>query len=680
MVKKNNDYTIANITDYNDRDYTRLRPARIFGRETGDPDNPYSSMKLTALREISDNAVGEVTQGFADTVVITFNPDGSFTVLDNGRGLPVDIGKDAEGRKVSGIYKCMAMAQSGGNLIDAESKKTTSLNGVGAASTLFMSEYGKVTSYRNKKKYSLDFWDGTPGFFKDPNKPSADTFEPLKDFSKLRIEKDDRTKEEKKKFPTGTEVTVKLNNKLFPSEYSYSKDDFRERMKGTASLVKGITIKIVDLEEGKEDKYKYQNGLIDLLELSQSEKPIAEPITLSGNVDYEDGGVDKNTDYEVIFSWTNNFDFYSESYVNTIRTRLGGVHEEAFQRALVKAFNEKFRSMRGLLTKSDSDPIMADYEEGLSVIMSTYVQAPEFSDQTKSELSGTKLRRALEKAMYEELAKYVNAPKNLDEVRTIGKKVTDASKIREQRREKRDLERQKKSLERNNIMPVKLVDCQITHDPLSELVICEGDSALGTIKSSRDSKYQAVFPLKGKPINALKNTMKKIMANDEVKNIVKALDCGVGKDANSDDSRYQIVSIAADADPDGQAICCLVYALFWELFPDFIKKGKLYKITTPLFVVSVGKDKYPALNEEERDDLIKKYGNKITKIKRVKGLGELNKEEMHEYGMSRETRVITQIVLDDVEKAVEMLETTLGNDTGIRKQWIEGNPVEVISE
>ena len=655
--KKVDNYTAADIIDLSDKDHARMRPELTFGRETGDEENPFSSMRLTALREISDNAVGEMTQGYGDRVEVTFHPDNSFTVLDNGRGLPVDIGTTADGKKVSGIYKTMAIAKSGANLKNEGAGKTTSLNGVGAASTIFMSEYAIVKSYRNGKVYSLDFWDGDPGFFKDPENPSKDSFTPIgKDWSKLRVEKDTRPTAIKKQFKTGTEVTIKLDDSLFKSDYPYSKEDFNERMKGTASQVEGAIITVIDESSDETHEYKYENGIIDLLELSQAQQPLHTPITIKGSVDYTERGIEKNADYEIVFSWTPNYDYYVESYVNTIRTRLGGVHEDAFQKALVKVFNEKLRSMRGMLTKKDPDPNIEDYKEGLSVIISTYVQAPGFAGQSKEELAGTELRKALEGAIKEDLQKYVDSPKNLDEIRNFGEKVVTATKNRAKAREERDLKRQKAELSRSNTMPIKLIDCEITHDPMSELVICEGDSALGSIKSSRDSKYQAVFPLKGKPINTCKENIKRIMANEEVQNIIKALDCGVGEDANSDEARYQIVSIAADADPDGQAICCLTYALFWNLFPDFVKKGRLYKITTPLFVVNVGKEKYPALNEEERDALIQKYGKKITNIKRVKGLGELNKDEMHEYGMSRETRVITQITLEDIEAAQKCFE------------------------
>jgi DNA gyrase, B subunit len=680
------EYNADSIKDYTDKEHTRQRPALVFGRETGDDDNPFSSMKLTALREISDNAVGEVIQGFADTVKIIFYEDDAFNVIDNGRGLPVDIGTTSTGEKVSGIYKTLAMTKSGANLSSDNMKKTTSLNGLGAASTIFMSEYAIVKSYRNNKVYSLDFWDGDPGFFKDPENPSKETFTPLNDKTKLREEKDTRTKAEKKEMPTGTSVKVKLKDDVFPGAYPYSKEDFRERMKGTASLLEGCSIYIEDKKENESYEYKYQNGLEDLLSLSKAQQPIHQPIHLKGSASYEEKAagkkLEKSVDYEVIFNWTPDYDYYMESYVNTIRTRLGGIHENAFQKALLKTFTEKFKSMRGMLNKRDEDPTFDDFSHGLSVIISVYVEQPEFSGQAKEELSGRQLQKALTDAISNDLDDYINANKNQDDLRKIGDKVITAYRNRLSAREKIEIQRQKNDLQKSTSMPEKLVDCELTHQPLSELIICEGDSAATSIIGARDSQYQAVFPIRGKIINALKESKKKVLSNIEVQNIVKALDCsGLGEDSKVDGARYQMVSIAADADPDGLNICCLIVTLFWVLFPDYIKQGRLFKINTPLFTISIGNKDYYAADDREKDEIIKKYGkDKKVNITRAKGLGELDAEIMSEFGLSRETRILTQITLEDVEDAINMLQTTMGEDVEVRRDWIESNPIEAIEE
>ena len=685
-TKQIEEYNADSIRDYTDKEHTRQRPALVFGRETGEEDNPFSSMKLTALREISDNAVGEVMQGFADTVKVTFYEDDAFEVVDNGRGLPVDIGTTSTGEKVSGIYKTLAMTKSGSNLSSDNMKKTTSLNGLGAASTIFMSEYAIVKSYRNNKVYSLDFWDGDPGFFKDPENPSAKTFTPLKDKKKLREEKDTRSKAEKKKMSTGTSVKVKLKDDVFPSPYPYSKEDFKERMKGTASLLEGCEIYIEDKKDGTQEEYIYQNGLTDLLELSQAQEPIHQPIHIKNSATYEEKTsgkkLEKTVDYELVFSWTPDYKYYMESYVNTIRTRLGGVHENAFEKALLNTFTDKFRSMRGLLSKNDEAPTFDDYSQGLSVVLSVYVEQPEFSGQAKEELSGRQLQRALMNSISDDLQKYINSAKNQDDLRKIGEKVVSAYKSRLSAREKIEIQRQKNDLQRTSAMPENLVDCEITHQPLSELIICEGRSAATSIKGARDAQYQALYPIKGKIVNALKESKKKVLDNKEVQDIIMALECnGLGEEAKVDGARYQIVSIAADADPDGQNICCLVVALFWVLFPDYIKQGKLFKINTPLFTIDIGGKDYYAADEKERDEIVRKYGkNKKINITRAKGLGELDAEVMSEFGLSRETRILTQITLEDVEEAVNMLEITMGDDVGIRREWIEANPVEAIEE
>lgn len=683
---KENNYTAASIKDLTDKEHTRARPALIFGGETGDQDNPFSSMKLTLVREIIDNSVGEVIQGYGDKINITFHEDDSFTVLDNGRGLPVDVGKTAEGKKVSGIYKCLAMVKSGGNLDKSDIKISTSLNGVGAASSVIMSEYAIVKSYRNNKIHELHFWDGDPGFFKDPSKPSEDTFTPIgKDLTKLVVSPDKRPTDIKKQFKTGTEITLKIKDDLFPTTYPYSKEDIEDRMRGTASLLKGLHINIKDKKKGEEKSYTYQNGLIDLLEISQAQEPLATPISLEGSVDYEElgygGKIKKTANYQIIFNWTPAFDYYTESYVNTIRTRLGGVHEIAFQRALVASFVDKFKSMRGVLSKGDPEPNFDDFSEGLSCIISVYVPEPSFSGQAKEELSGRDLQKAFINGIKKDLDSYTNASKNYDNLKKIGDKVCAAAKNRAKAREMRDLKRQKSALSKSNTMPPKLVDCRITHDPLSELIICEGDSASGSVKSARNAEYQAVMPIRGKIINTSKESIKKILQNKEVQDIIKALDCGVGEDCRVEDGRYQIISIAADADPDGKAICCLVYALVWNLFPDYIKKGRFFKIETPLFIINIGKDRYYAMSDAEKNEILKKHDKKKTaKISRAKGLGELPREIMSEFGLNHETRVLTQIQVQDVEEAERMLEVIMGSDIESRKKWIEDNPVVSVSE
>lgn len=690
MVRKkktNKEYTIDSIKDLTEKEYLRLKPSMTFGHETGDEDYPYSSMKLTLIREIVDNAVGEATQGFADTVKITFNEDGSFTVLDNGRGLPVDTGTTAEGKKVSGIYKTMAMLKSGGNLDSSDYKFTPSAHGVGAASSILMTEYATIKVYRNKKIYELHFWDGDPGFFKDPENPSAETFTPLgKDLTKLIERKDDRPAALKKAFPTGSEFTLKINDSLFTAPYDFSKEDLIERMRGTSALVKGINIDIIDETNGNEEHFKYQNGIVDLLELSQAQEPISEPIYVSGEVEFAPRGKNVNKQkklatYEIIFGWQPSFDYHVESYVNTVRTRLGGVHEAAFQRALVDAMNEKFRSMRGVLMKKDEDPIFDDYAEGLSVIINTYVQGPDFTGQSKEELSDVSLRKALQDSIKEDLDKYIGQQKNYDNLKTIGEKIVAASRNRTKAREQRDLERQKKAITKSSRMPDKLIDCEITHDPRSEIIIAEGNSAAGSIKSSRDSRYQAVLPIRGKIINVLKSSDSSILANKEISDIIKALDSGIKDDCKVENARYQNICIAADADPDGYAISALLIAMIWKLFPDYLRKGRVFNINTPLFMIKIGTERYYAMNEEEKDDIIKKHGkNKRVEITRAKGLGELPADVMHQFGLNPETRVLTQIRIESEEEALEMLETTLGKDVGIRKQWIEDNPLENVGD
>ena len=702
-MSKNKEYNASSIKALDQRTHLIKRMSLTFGAETGTPEEPFSSQKSVAIREITDNSVDEVIGGHAERIKVSFFKDGSVEVQDNGRGLPVDIGQNSDGSPASGIFLTLGVIQSGGKFENDSERFSGGLNGVGAASTVATSSRTDVTVYRNNKKYTLSFKEGKPGFFDKPDDPKA-KFTPLEDLTYVKEEKDTRPAAEKKLWKTGTIVKTWLDDDVYTSKYPINRLDITERLRGTTFLLPGLeievynevdTIEVDGVEKPRVDKFKFEDGISELVTLNQNKDPLSEIIHLEARETYKEvvpvlqkNGTVKNQEVdrvviaEVAMAWDVGYDYSMESYVNTIRTRLGGVHEAAFERALVNAFTEKISSMRGMLPASMKlKPNFEDFSEGLTVVLSVKISEPQFTGQAKEELGGREAQRALQKLLTDVFTKFANAGKNDAQMRIIGKKVSDATKAREAEKEARDIKRQKNKLEASTALPHKLVDCDVTHTDDSELYIVEGDSAKGALKAARYFQNQALLPIRGKIVNTNKQSVKKVLENQEVRDIIRCLDAGVGKDFDIDKLRYGRVFFATDADVDGGAISVLLTMLFWDLFRPMLEEGRVYQLLTPLFLINPkkkGMGNLYALNDIEFDEITRKLDKDGIKydVKRLKGLGEAGAKVLNETAMNPETRTVKQITVGDVERAQRMLDITLGTDVGPRKDWIERNPYE----
>lgn len=702
-MAKNKEYNASSIKALDQRTHLIKRMSLTFGAETGTPEEPFSSQKSVAIREITDNSVDEVIGGHAERIKVSFFKDGSVEVQDNGRGLPVDVGQNSDGSPASGIYLTLGVIQSGGKFENDSERFSGGLNGVGAASTVATSSRTDVTVYRNNKKYTLSFKEGKPGFFDKPDDPKA-KFTELEDLTYVKEEKDTRPAAEKKLWKTGTIVKTWLDDDVYTSKYPINRLDITERLRGTTFLLPGLeievynevdTIEVDGVEKPRVDKFKFEDGISELVTLNQNKEPLSEIIHLEARETYKEvvpvlqkNGTVKNQEVdrvviaEVAMAWDVGYDYSMESYVNTIRTRLGGVHEAAFERALVNAFTEKISSMRGMLPASMKlKPNFEDFSEGLTVVLSVKISEPQFTGQAKEELGGREAQRALQKLLTDVFTKFANAGKNDAQMRIIGKKVSDATKAREAEKEARDIKRQKNKLEASTALPHKLVDCDVTHTDDSELYIVEGDSAKGALKAARYFQNQALLPIRGKIVNTNKQSVKKVLENQEVRDIIRCLDAGVGKDFDIDKLRYGRVFFATDADVDGGAISVLLTMLFWDLFRPMLEEGRVYQVLSPLYLIEPrkkGLDNLYALNDIEFDEITRKLDKDNIKydVKRLKGLGEAGAKVLNETAMNPETRTVKQITVGDVEKAQRMLDITLGTNVGPRKDWIERNPYD----
>ena len=716
MVKKKTVTKEDKIKDYKASDIQSLTPLQhlrtrlnlTFGDERGAEDYPYSSQKNVAIREIWDNSLGEVAIGVANRLRVTFYKDGVVKIEDNGRGIPTDISEDAYGNKVSGIFKALGLLQSGSALKGVQKGKfTTSQNGVGGSSTNGTSEWFKVRVFKNKKIYALDFLDYVPGLFDDNG-----VFKPAKDNSEIFTLKDNRSKEDKELFAHGSSVEFKLNDKWFIVPYPFDKEDIIARIRGAAYLYPHTTMEVLDeQEDGSFNKqiFNSEDGIKELVDI-QVGNNITKIIDFNGatafrekgqghnnpnvpkgatgetlleyiNKEYSDGDLlndERELYYNLAFNYNSGYDCVIDTYCNDIRTTLGGVHVQALEKALTDAFNTKFRSMKNGLNKNDSDVIVKDVEEGLTAVLSIKTNVPRFVGQEKQLLGGKELQKALYDSIYSQLTEWLNKGSNRDEVEIIAKKVITAMKNRTRIQEQQELNRAKNSVTRSGLMPVKLVDCEITHNPISEVYISEGDSAATGLKGARDSRYQAIFPIRGKILNVLKATSKAIMQNEETQNIIRIIDAGIGSDFKIENMRYHKIVIATDADVDGSAIANLLVTWFWVLMPEVIKQGRLFRMLTPLYEIVVSKSEvYYCVNADEKKEVEAKLAKEkktIKEINRFKGLGETDSDVLFDTGMNPETRRMIQITVDDVVKAEEIINLISGDDTDARKDWIMANP------
>lgn len=701
-------YKASSIEALTPLQHLRTRLNLTFGDERGCEEYPFSSQKNVAIREIWDNALGEVAIGVANLLRVTFYKDGVVKIEDNGRGIPTDISEDAYGNKVSGIFKALGLLQSGSALKGVQKGKfTTSQNGVGGSSTNGTSEWFKVRVFKDNEIYALDFLDYVPGLFDDNG-----IFKPAKDNSVIFVLKDNRSKEDKKLFPHGSSVEFKLNDKWFIVQYPFDKEDIIARIRGVAYLYPHTTMEVLDeQEDGSFDKqiFNSEEGIKELVDIQvgnnitkiiefngatafrekgQGQNNPNIPKSATGETlleyidkEYNDGDLlndERELYYSLAFNYNSGYDCVIDTYCNDIRTTLGGVHVQALEKALTDAFNTKFRSMKNGLNKNDGDVIVKDVEEGLTAVLSIKTNIPRFVGQEKQLLGGKELQKALYDSIYTQLINWLNKGSNRDEVEIIAKKVITAMKDRTRIQEQQELNREKNKVLRDSSMPVKLVDCEITYSPVSEVFISEGDSALGGLKAIRDSRYQAIFPIRGKILNVLKASPKDIMQNQETQDIIKCLDCGLGEDFNIEKMRYHNVIIAADADVDGSSISNLLITWFWVLMPEVIKQGRLFRMLSPLYEIVVSKDEvYYCVNSQEKEDIenkLKKENKEIKKINRFKGLGETDPDVLFEVGMNPETRRIAQITIEDVEKAEDIINLISGDDADARKEWIMDNP------
>ncbi|MBZ0178052.1 MAG: DNA topoisomerase (ATP-hydrolyzing) subunit B [Melioribacteraceae bacterium] len=640
MAKGNNNsnYTATNINVLKGLEAVRKRPAMYIG--------DIGARGLHHLvSEVVDNSIDEALAGYNDTVMITINKDGSVTVEDKGRGIPVDIHPV---EKVSALQVVMTVLHAGGKFDKDSYKVSGGLHGVGVSVVNALSEWCKVEVYRDGKIYSQEYERGIP---------------------KTKVVEIGKAK----KNQTGTRTTFMPDSEIFKVT-KFNFDTLAARMRELAYLNKDVTIIIKDEIEEEEETFHFKGGLIEFVKyLDETRNPLHKCVYIEGERD--------NTPVEIAFEYNNAYSDNIHSYVNNINTHEGGTHLVGFKTALTRTLNNYAQKNKLIKDNKKINLTGDDFREGLTAVISVKVLEPQFEGQTKTKLGNSEVKSVVETIVGEKLAEY------LEEHPSVGKKIIEkclrAAEAREAARKARDLVRRKNALDSMHL-PGKLADCSINEPEHSELYIVEGDSAGGSAKQGRDRRFQAILPLKGKILNVEKAKINKVLENAEIQAIISAIGAGIGPDFNHEKARYGKIIIMTDADVDGSHIRTLLLTFIYRQMKELIDSGKVYIAQPPLYKIKKGKEEFYAYDDDERDKILSRFKSngesnevdesgtpKGVSMSRYKGLGEMNPEQLWETTMNPETRTVLQVNLESAAAADKMFETLMGDAVEPRRAFIE---------
>jgi DNA gyrase subunit B len=593
------------------------------------------------LREIVDNSVDESFAGVCDTVWVTLNKDGSATVRDNGRGIPVEKQKKTG---ISALELTMTKLHAGGKFGGGAYKISGGLHGVGASVTNALSSYFRVVVLRDSKAYYQEYHQGKP--VKNVGEASA---QQLKEWG-VKIE------------GTGT-ITTFIPDKAIFGDIVLENSKIKNLLRDRAYLVAGLTFHFIDENDGDECTFYFEGGIKSLVAHSNRGKDVLTDVVY---IKKDDG----NISCEAALQYSDSFNENVKGFVNGIYTTDGGTHVTGFRIALTRAITDYYKRTLGENAKDEATFTGDDMKEGLTAIV--YIKMPsealQFESQTKAKLNNPEIQGFVSAAVKEGLDQYFE--EHPADARKIIDKVMLAARARLAARAAKDAVLRKGALE-GSALPGKLADCQSSDPSISELYIVEGDSAGGSAKQGRDRRHQAILPLGGKILNTERAQLDKIVKFEEIKDLIIALGGGIGDTLNYDKMRYHRIIIMTDADVDGAHISTLLLTFFYRHMPEIITRGYLYIALSPLYKIQCGKDIYYALNDEEKDKIIPTLGDKKYTQQRYKGLGELNPIQLWETTMNPETRTLKQVTIDDTEAANNMFDMLMGEEVPPRKKYIQ---------
>jgi|TARA_A100001011_G_scaffold291701_1_gene303338 DNA gyrase subunit B len=634
MAKKSKEakYDSSNIQVLKGLEAVKKRP----GMYIGDTDDGSGLHHM--VFEVLDNCIDEAMAGHCSDIQVIINKDGSVTVQDNGRGIPVDVHKK-EG--VSAAELILTTLHSGGKFDDNSYKVSGGLHGVGVSVVNALSKKLLLEVHRDGGEYFQEYVEG---------KPKA------------------KLKKIKKSDKTGTKITFYPSGQIFTS-VDFETDKIYKRIQELSFLNAGVSINVEDKRTGKSRKFKNNGGLSSYVTHLKARKQAVSEI-------FECSAIENDVGVEIAMQWT---DSYSENvlcYTNNIPQKDGGTHLAGFRGSLTRVLKSFIKKENA--KKTPTDLLGEDVREGLIAIISVKVPDPKFSSQTKEKLVSSEVEGVVSTVFN----KYFNEflLENPKDSMSIVAKVSEAALAREAARKAREMTRRKGVLEIAGL-PGKLADCQEKDPTLSEIYIVEGDSAGGSAKQGRNRKNQAILPLKGKIINVEKARIDKVLGSAEVGTLIKALGCGIGEeDFDINNLRYHRIIIMTDADVDGSHIRTLLLTFFYRQMYEIVDKGHIYIALPPLYKITKGKEFVYASDENEKDNAIKtlsKNGTRGLEVQRYKGLGEMNPEQLWTTTMDPMNRRMMRVDIADVQDANESFEVLMGDDVEPRREFIDDNALSV---
>jgi DNA gyrase subunit B len=625
------DYGADSIQVLKGLEAVRRRPGMYIG-STGEPGLHH------LVYEVVDNSIDEALAGFCDEISVTIHANNGVTVIDNGRGIPVDIHPT---EKVPGVELALTVLHAGAKFDKSNYKVSGGLHGVGVSVVNALSEKLEVYVDRDGKRFHMAFVRGQ-------------TTKKLTVVGKAR--------------GTGTTITFRPDPEIFQTiDFNYN--TLADRLRQLAFLNKGVTITLRDERKNppQEDKFYAKGGLIQFIEWLNRNKRVLHPKPVSFSTSSNDVDIDLALQYE---------DGYNENtftFVNNINTHEGGTHLTGFRAALTRTINETAKK-GGYLKKEDFSLTGDDIREGLTCVLHVKVKEPQFEGQTKTKLGNSEVEGIVKTVVNEHLGTYLEEHPPV--ARAIIEKAVSAARAREAARKARDLVRKKSGLE-SAVLPGKLADCSLDDPAMCEIYLVEGDSAGGSAKQGRNRSFQAILPLRGKILNVERARIDKILGNEEIRAMITAIGTGVREDFKLDDARYHKIILMTDADIDGAHIRTLLLTFFFRQMLELIDAGYVYIAQPPLYRVAKAKEEFYAYTEVERDDYIKRLsgadGKGNVNVQRYKGLGEMNPEQLWTTTMDPDKRTIHRVTLEDAVEASRLFEELMGDEVEPRRMFIEQN-------
>ena len=579
--------------------------------------------------EVVDNSIDEALAGYCSHVDVTIEQDNSITVVDNGRGIPVDMHESGQ----PAVEVVLTVLHAGGKFGGDGYKVSGGLHGVGVSVVNALSTSMEVQVKRDGKIHEISF---SRGVTKSPLKVIGETEE------------------------TGTRVHFIPDPEIF-TVTAYNFDTLKHRLRELAFLNQGITITLTDKRDGRRDTYFYEGGIRSFVQHLNRKKEVINPEPI-----YFNGTKDENV-VEIAMQYNDSYTENIYSFVNNINTEEGGTHLAGFKIALTRAAND-FARRQGILKTNDGNLSGEDVREGLTCVISLKIHEPQFEGQTKTKLGNSEIRGIVDSIVTEGLSEYFE--ENPAVTKKIVEKSIMASRAREAARKARELTRRKNALEVSSL-PGKLADCSVKDPEQAEIYIVEGDSAGGSAKQGRDRRFQAILPLRGKILNVEKARLDKIFANAEIRTMITAFGTGISEDFDLAKRRYGKIIIMTDADVDGAHIRTLLLTFFYRYMKPLIEHGHVFIAQPPLYQIRKGKKHWYTYSDDELARTLDEIGRDNIAVQRYKGLGEMNPEQLWETTMDPSGRTMLQVQMEDAEEADELFTILMGDKVEPRRQFIE---------